>query len=362
MNTTELSEIHKVLQSRQQEIADAWMGALVNLTPIALDVSQLRARFEGFVDRLASLLVSEPFTPSPAQEVGVALDMLENFQSKDMVKVQEVLADGLVKGMSPEQVRALLPRIVAVLSELESGFFTGKTNRAKRFDMEAMSKMGHDLKTPINAITGFSRVILKGIDGPITEFQQQDLTSIYDAGKKLLDMINDMFEVAKSDAAKTNLYERSFDVSDLLGDLLKTTQPILAKREHAIDMWTSGDLGKMQADASQVRWIVIGLLFHAARLAEKGGVSLAAARERVQNSDWLLFEVTRTNEEKSLTYEPQGHQPMIEEPDKDMDIGLITALRFCKEMGGAITLARGEDGTPKFLLRLPARGIATEPA
>lgn len=362
MNTTELSEIHKVLQSHQQEIADAWMDALMSLTPVSLDVSQLRARFEGFVDRLASLLVSEPFTPGSAQEVGVALDMLENFQSKDMVKVQEVLASGLVKGLSPEQTLALLPRIVAVLSELESGFFTGKANRAKRFDMESMSKMGHDLKTPINAITGFSRVILKGIDGPITEFQQQDLTSIYDAGKKLLDMINDTFEVAKSDAAKTNLYEKSFDVADLLGDLLRTVQPILAKREHGIELWSGGDLGKMQADASQVRWILIGLLFHAARLADKGSVSLATARERVQNSDWLLFEVTRTSTERAVTYNPQAPQPMLEEPDKDMDVGLITALRFCKEMRGTITLAKGEDGATKFLLRLPARVITTESA
>jgi len=362
MNTTELSEIHKILQGHQQEIADVWMNALISLTPVSLDVSQLRARFENFVDRLIALLVADPFVPSPAQEVGAALDMLEDFQSKDIVRVQEVLASGLVKGLSPEQTYALLPRIVSVQAELESGFFIGKANRARRFDMEVMSKMGHDLKTPINAITGFSRVILKGIDGPITEFQQQDLTSIYDAGKKLLDMINDVFEVAKGDASKTNLYEKSFDVADLLGDLLKTTQPILAKREYAVDLWGGGDLGKMQADASQVRWILIGLLFHAARLAERGGVSLAAAREPTKSGDWLLFEVTQTPEEKILMYEPQVGQPMIEEPDTDMDIGLITALRLCKEMGGVVTVAKGEDDTTKFLLRLPARVITAESA
>lgn len=361
MNITELSEIHTILQNHNRDTARAWMDALTTLTPVTLDVTQLRARFEGFVDRLTTLMVSEPFTPGPAQEVGAALDMLENFQSKDLVKVQEVLAGELVKGLSPEQVVLLLPRMVAVLSELENGVFIGKANRAKRFDMESMSKMGHDLKTPINAITGFSRVILKGIDGPITEFQQQDLTSIYDAGKKLLDMINDMFEVAKGDAAKTNLYEKSFEVADLLGDLLRTVQPILAKREYAIDLWGGGDLGKMQADASQVRWTLIGLLFHAARLAERGGVSLATAREQTNNGDWLLFEVTQTPEEKLLMYEPQDLQP-FEEPEETMDVALITALRFCKDMGGTISLTKDEAGTNKFLLRLPARVIVAEPA
>lgn len=46
--------------------------------------------------------------------------------------------------------------------------------------------MSHELRTPLNSIIGFSRVILKGIDGPVTDLMQQDLTAIYNSGQHLL--------------------------------------------------------------------------------------------------------------------------------------------------------------------------------
>ncbi|MBN2003555.1 MAG: HAMP domain-containing histidine kinase [Anaerolineae bacterium] len=359
MSTDDQLEIYRHLQGRCAEIAQVWLEALTQSASAALDVQQLTPRLVETVERIVGYIFSEPFNSAPAQDIGVNLDVLDNLLSKDMSRLQQVLANALVSGLSAEQVLMIFPRIIGVMSDLTAGFYVGRSQRAKRFDMEAMSKMGHDLKTPINAITGFSRVILKGIDGPITEFQQQDLTSIYDAGKKLLEMINDMFEVAKSDAGKTGLYEKSFDVADLLGDLLKTAQPILAKREHMLEVHGSGDLGKMQVDASQVRWILLSLLFRAARLSESGAVSLLVTRERLQNSDWLLFQIARVGE-PSLVLEDAPLQNIIEEADNDMEVGLITALRFCKEMGGNLAISEGDQGNAKFTVRLPARSIVPD--
>ncbi len=359
MSTDEQVEIYQHLQGRCEEIAQVWLDALVQSAPVTLDVQQLKPRLKEALESVVGLLMSEPFNSAPAQEIGATLDVLDNFASKDVNHLQQVLAGELVRGLSADQVVTIFPQVISIISDLTAGFCIGKVQRAKRFDMEAMSKMGHDLKTPINAITGFSRVILKGIDGTITEFQQQDLTSIYDAGKKLLEMINDMFEVARSDAGKTGVYEKSFDVADLLGDLLKTAQPILAKREHILEVHGSGDLGKMQVDASQVRWILLSLLFRAARLSDSGAVSLLVTRERLQNSDWLLFQIAKVGEQP-LVFEESPLQNFVEEPDKDMEVGLITALRFCKEMGGNLAMLEGEQGNAKFTVRLPARSIASE--
>jgi len=376
MDTAEQLEIYQSLRARVQAIARAWFDMLTQLTAVSLNAEQLMPRLEEYVERLTSLLISEPFNPdvaqSAAQDVGKGLDVVDNLQPKDIVKIQECLASELMEGLPVEQAVALQPRVVGVLAALEAGFFMGKMQRAKLFDMESMSKMGHDLKTPINAITGFSRVILKGIDGPITEFQQQDLTSIFEAGKKLLDMINDTFEVAKSDAGKTDLYDDSFDVADLLGDVMRTAQPILAKRQHGLELQATGDLGKMQADASQARWVLLSLLFHAARLTEKGMVSLSAERERVEKLDWLLFEITKVMVDQPLSFDTSlaspveaaateaALQPIVEEADNDMEIGLITALRFCKEMGGSLAISDAKQGMAKFSVRLPARVIVPE--
>jgi len=50
-----------------------------------------------------------------------------------------------------------------------------------RLKSQFLANMSHELRTPLNSIIGFSRVIIKGIDGPVTELQQQDLTAIYNS-------------------------------------------------------------------------------------------------------------------------------------------------------------------------------------
>jgi len=64
--------------------------------------------------------------------------------------------------------------------------------------------MSHELRTPLNSNHGFSRVIIKGIDGPITELQQQDLTAIYNSGQHLLNLINDSSTYPRSKQARWN--------------------------------------------------------------------------------------------------------------------------------------------------------------
>ncbi|MGF2076169.1 sensor histidine kinase, partial [Enterococcus casseliflavus] len=60
-----------------------------------------------------------------------------------------------------------------------------------------LANMSHELRTPLNSIIGFSRVILKGIDGPVTDMQHQDLTAIYNSGQHLLGLINDILDLAR---------------------------------------------------------------------------------------------------------------------------------------------------------------------
>ena len=65
-----------------------------------------------------------------------------------------------------------------------------------------LANMSHELRTPLNSIIGFSRIILKGIDGPTTQAQQEDLQSIHSNGQHLLNLINEILDMAKIEAGK----------------------------------------------------------------------------------------------------------------------------------------------------------------
>ena len=356
MNTEEQSQIYQVLHPRRQQIADVWHASIIEISPTANELPDLPAELLQAVERLTTLIIAEPFDARPAQKIGEKLELLDNLQPESLIQMQEVLARELAGGLMPTQIAALQPRIVGLLSALSTGFFVGKAERAKTFDTSAMSLMGHDLKTPINAVTGFSRVILKGIDGPITEFQQQDLTSIYDAGQKLLTMIDELFRTGKSDAAKTNLYTSAFDVTDLMSDVLQVSQPIVARQDHTLEVRCVGQLGTMQADASQVRWVLLGLLYYVARLTTNSTITLSVLQEHVQDMDWFFFEITVSLPDNAPERERIEAEMRAANADQgDADVALVTSKRFCKALGGNLLQERDENWLTKFTVRLPAR-------
>ena len=355
MDTEVQAQIYETLYTRCDDIVQAWLEQLKNLIPMPLNVAELRPRLRKLTEQMIARLVAEPFDPTPLQESCMQFDITDNLQPEALLKIQMTLAHELLNGLPATSCVELQSRLAGVLGAFLSGLFIGRADRVKRFDMNAMSKMGHDLKTPINAITGFSRVILKGIDGPVTEFQQQDLTSIFEAGQKLLTMINDTFETAKNDARKTNIYGSSFEVAELLGDLFTTGQPIIAKHAHTLEIRSIGDLGSMRADASQVRWIILSLLLHASRLATQRTIALTALRERVQEVDWLIFEITEALPSEAIAKARQTLLAPQEAEQSDAEIGLTVGHRFCLEMGGSWQMTTNEAGVATFTVRLPAR-------
>lgn len=333
-----------------REVADAWLTALSAADPL-LVTDPVRETITEAARDLVDLLDREPFDPAPAQAVGARFEGLDGLQSRDLQEIQTAAFRALAAGMATEDQGERQARIGSLLFALGCGFFVTKAQHASRFNVSAMSRMGHDLKTPINAITGFSRVILKGIDGPITDFQREDLTSIYEAGQKLLTMINDLFAVRKRDAARTLLLEPPFEVVELLTDIVRTVQPLAAERDHTVELQLVGDLGTMSLDASMVRWVLLSLLGHAIRQANGGLIRVSASRDTVDEG-WLLFEVTSVL--------PEGLRVYAETPRSEGDdgagwpdeIGLTTCRRFCESMGGSV--ARTKTDALTFTVRLPA--------
>jgi len=82
-----------------------------------------------------------------------------------------------------------------------------------------LANMSHELRTPLNSIIGFSRVILKGIDGPTTEQQQQDLSAIYNSGQHLLGLINNILDLSKIEAGKMELTPEEINVADAIAGI-----------------------------------------------------------------------------------------------------------------------------------------------
>jgi len=143
-----------------------------------------------------------------------------------------------------------------------------------RLKSQFLANMSHELRTPLNSIIGFSRVILKGIDGPLTDLQSQDLASIYNSGQHLLGLINDILDLARIEAGKMELVLDELDLHDIIKGVMSTAVGLVKDKPIALHEDTAPDVPTVRADSMRVRQVMLNLLSNAAKFTDEGSIIL----------------------------------------------------------------------------------------
>jgi CheY-like chemotaxis protein/nitrogen-specific signal transduction histidine kinase len=149
-----------------------------------------------------------------------------------------------------------------------------------RMKSQFLANMSHELRTPLNSIIGFSRVIIKGIDGPVTELQQQDLTAIYNSGQHLLGLINDVLDLSKIEAGKMELAFDEVNIADITNSVLSTMTGLIKDKPIQLQRNIQPNLPTVRADAIRIRQVMINLLSNAAKFTDEGTISVEVGLKR----------------------------------------------------------------------------------
>jgi signal transduction histidine kinase len=142
-----------------------------------------------------------------------------------------------------------------------------------------LANMSHELRTPLNSIIGFSRVIMKGIDGPVTEQQSQDLGAIYQSGQHLLDMINDILDISKIEAGKMELAFEEVDIGQVIESVLSTARGLVKDKPVKLVTAIPDDLPNVSADPTRIRQILLNLISNAAKFTDEGSITIKAEQQ-----------------------------------------------------------------------------------
>lgn len=146
-----------------------------------------------------------------------------------------------------------------------------------RLKTQFLANMTHELRTPLNSIIGFSRVMLKGIDGSITDLQRTDLTAIHNNGLHLLSLINNVLDYSKIEADKLELHwTDQVDLGQLIRSALTTTEGLINSKPIGLQQELPNDLPLVRADSTRLNQILLNLLSNAAKFTAAGQIAIQA--------------------------------------------------------------------------------------
>ncbi len=233
-----------------------------------------------------------------------------------------------------------------------------KLKEVDRLKSEFLASMSHELRTPLNSIIGFSRVILKGIDGPLTEMQKTDLTAIYESGRHLLNLINDILDLSKIEAGKMEFIFEPTDLKEIIQGVLTTATALVKDKPIELIADVPDDLPTIIADARRIRQVVLNLVGNAAKFTEKGHI-----RVRATHDD---REVVIAVEDTGIGI-PRDKFPLVFQEFQQVDssstrryggtgLGLPVSKRFVEAHGGRIWFESEEGSGSTFYVALPIGG------
>ncbi len=259
-----------------------------------------------------------------------------------------------------DDLRATREELLAKAAELE---------RSNQFKSEFLANMSHELRTPLNSSLILAKLLGDNPQGNLTEEQVKFARNIYSAGNDLLELINDILDLAKIEARKVEVVRESIGVAQLIDNLSQTFKPMADQKGLAFEVAVeAGTPSVIQSDSQRLRQVLKNLLSNALKFTSQGGVKLRAyIPVGGASSDAIAFEVVDTG----IGIKPE-QQEIIFEPFRQADgttnrrfggtgLGLSISRELASILGGRIELKSTPGLGSTFTLVLP-RTLPERPA
>jgi signal transduction histidine kinase len=138
-----------------------------------------------------------------------------------------------------------------------------------------LANMSHELRTPLNSILGFTQLILEGLEGPLTEGMEGDLQLIHRNGQHLLNLINDVLDMAKIEAGRVNLVLEPTPPEQLITEVIEITGTLAKEKSLYLrqQMLTDEPI-VLSIDRTRMRQVFINLVGNAVKFTETGGITI----------------------------------------------------------------------------------------
>lgn len=239
-----------------------------------------------------------------------------------------------------------------------------KLLEASRTKSQFLTTMSHELRTPLNAIIGFSQLLLRRSKGMLSSQQNDMVERIFNNGKHLLELLNDILDLSKIEAGRLELKPELFNLSHRVNATVEELRSLAEQKHLCLRLQINLPNPQMYADPGRLRQVLVNLLSNAIKFTDQGGVYVEV---KELAADWVSITVRDTG----IGIAPDQLQQIFE-PFRQIDqtttrrhsgtgLGLAISDSIVQMMQGKITVESvpGEGST--FRIKLPRQLHTSEP-
>ena len=230
---------------------------------------------------------------------------------------------------------------------------------ATRAKSAFLASMSHELRTPLNSIIGFSGLLGQGLVGPLSEEQRTQVGMINLSGRHLLELVDQILDLAKIESGRTELHWSVFDPADVLAEVVKALQPLAAEKGLDLAVDLPDVATSMVSDSGKVKQILLNLAGNAVKFTDSGQVRLAV---RVGDDDVVEFTITDTGPGIPANRLDDIFEPFTQVESQEgsqfpgTGLGLTISREFAALLGGEILVTSSVGEGSEFRLRLLSAG------
>ncbi len=231
--------------------------------------------------------------------------------------------------------------------------------QASALKSQFLANMSHEFRTPLNAILGYTHMLLNGVSGPVVEAQRKSLSRIDSNSRHLLALINDILDITRIEAGRMPLTLTTFRVGELVEEVMAELEPIVKRSALTVAVKVPRTVPAIRSDRQKVKQIVLNLLSNALKFTPAGSVTVSVSHDARPRQ--AVIEVTDTG----VGIAPADQKKVFEDfhqldssPARGYGgtgLGLSICRRLAQALDGAIELRSTPGQGSTFLLRLPAR-------
>ena len=230
--------------------------------------------------------------------------------------------------------------------------------QASALKSQFLANMSHEFRTPLNAILGYTNMLLQGTYGDLSAAQRRGLSRVDSNSRHLLALINDILDISRIEAGRMPLQVSRVRAAELISEVVQELEPVIAQSDVALEVRNRGRLPVVRSDRQKVKQILVNLLSNALKFTHQGRILIHSEYDAAARV--IRMAVSDTG----IGIDPAHHEKVFEDfrqvdssPTRAYSgtgLGLSICRRLATMLGGRITLESTVGKGSTFTLELPA--------